>query len=121
MEPAGPTGAGRDRSGPGGQSDQPAAPTRGPGIVGGPAPVYPKDALDGGLEGRVSLSVTIAADGSVSAVGVAKTSGHKLLDEAAVRAVKRGWTFQPALKNGKPAAGTMTVTFEFAAGKVQSQ
>jgi protein TonB len=120
-EPAGATGAGRDRAGPGGQADQPAGPTKGPGIVGGPTPVYPKDALDGGLEGRVSLSVTVAADGSVSGVAVAKSSGHQILDDAAVRAVKRGWSFQPALKNGKPAAGTITVTFEFAAGKVQPQ
>jgi protein TonB len=120
-EPAGATGAGRDRAGPGGQADQPAGPTKGPGIVGGPPPVYPKDALDGGLEGRVCLSVTVAADGSVSAVAVAKSSGHEILDDAAVRAVKRGWSFQPALKNGKPAPGTIAVTFEFSAGNVQSQ
>ena len=120
-EPAGATGAGRDRAGPGGQSDQPAGPTKGPGIVGGLPPVYPKDALDGGLEGRVSLSVTVATDGSVSTVAVAKGSGHQILDDAAVRAVKRGWSFQPALKNGKPAAGTITITFEFSAGKVQPQ
>jgi protein TonB len=119
-EPSGPTGAGRDRTGSGGASDAPSGPTKGPGIAGGPAPVYPKDALDGGLEGRVSLTVTIAADGSVSGVSVAKSSGHTILDDAAVRAVKRDWVFQPALKNGKPVAGAVTVVFEFSSGKVQA-
>jgi protein TonB len=120
-EPAGAIGAGRDPAGPGGQGDQPAGPTKGPGLIGGPAPVYPKDALDGGLEGRVSLSVTVAGDGSVSAVAVASSSSHQILDDAAVRAVKRGWSFQPALKGGKPVAGRIIITFEFSAGKVQSQ
>ena len=117
---AGPTGAGRDRTGPGGASDVPSGPTKGPGIAGGPAPVYPKDALDSGLEGRVSLTVAIGPDGSVSGVSVAKSSGHQILDDAAVRAVKRDWVFQPALKNGKPVAGAVTVVFEFSSGKVQA-
>ncbi len=120
IEPVGATGSGREASGTGGQSDQPAGPTKGPGIVGGPVPIYPKDALDGGLEGRVSLSVTVGQDGSVSKVAVATSSGHQILDDAAVRAVKRGWSFEPALKNGKPVASAIAVTFEFVAGKVES-
>jgi protein TonB len=118
-EPAGDTGEGSEATGPGGQQQEPAGPTRGPGVVGGPAPVYPKDALDRGLEGRVTVKALIAADGSVSSVEIAESSGHPLLDQAAARAVRRGWTFDPALENGEPAAGSATVTFQFTSGQVE--
>ena len=120
-EPAGPVGAGKDAAGPGGEEDKPAGPTKGPGVLGGTPPIYPKDALDRGLEGKVSLSVVVAEDGSVSSVSVAQSSGHEMLDAAAVRAMKRDWRFQPGLKEGKPAAGSVTVTFEFTSGKVESR
>ncbi len=120
-EPAGPVGVGKEPAGPGGEEDKPAGPTKGPGILGGTPPIYPKDALDRGLEGKVSLSVLVAGDGSVSSVSVAKSSGHEVLDQAAVRAVKRDWKFQPGLKEGKPAPGSVTITFEFTSGKVQTE
>ena len=117
-EPAGPVGQGREPAGPGGQEDVPAGPTHGPGIVGGPLAVYPKDALDQGLEGTVTLSVAVGADGSVQSVAVAKGSGHKVLDDAAARAVK-GWQFEAGMEKGKPAAGKVTVTLVFSAGTVK--
>jgi len=117
-EPAGATGAGREAQGPGGQEHQPAGPTHGPGIVGGPLPGYPKDAQDRGLEGRVTLSVTVASDGSVTSVEVAESSGHRLLDEAAVRAVRQGWTFTAGMDRGQPAGGRVSLTFEFRQARV---
>lgn len=118
-EPAAPVGEGDGAAGPGGPEEKPAGPTRGPGVVGGAAPLYPKDALDRGLEGKVSVSVSVAGDGTVSSVSVAKSSGHDVLDQAAVRAVKRDWRFLAALENGEPTTGTVTVTFEFSSGKVE--
>jgi len=50
---------------------------------------------------------------------VAESSGHALLDEAAVRAVKQGWTFQPAMTKGKPASGKVTVIFVFSGASVK--
>jgi len=120
-EPAGPVAAGAEAEGAGGEQKKPAGPTKGPGVLGGTPPIYPKDALDRGLEGKVSLSVTVAANGSVSSVSVAQSSGHELLDAAAIRAVKRDWKFQPGLKEGEPASGSVTVTFEFTSGKVESR
>ena len=117
-EPSGPQGVGKEAAGPGGREEAPAGPTRGPGIVGGPGPVYPKDALDQGLEGSVTIAVLVAEDGSPSSATVGKSSGHALLDQAAVRAVQKGWAFQPGLKEGKPAPGKVDITFEFTAGKV---
>jgi len=119
-DPAGSQGKGKEASGPGGQEETPAGPTRGPGVIGGPAPIYPKDALDRGLAGRVTLAVAVGADGAVSSITAKESSGHDVLDQAALRAVKRAWTFQPGLKQGKPAPGVVTVTFEFTDGKVES-
>ncbi len=120
-EPAGPVGEGEEAAGPGGPEKKPAGPTRGPGVMGGAAPTYPKDALDRGLEGKVSLAVVVAPDGSVSSISVAQSSGHHILDQAAVRAVKRDWQFQAALKDGEATSGSVTVTFEFSSGKVETK
>jgi protein TonB len=118
-EPAGPETVGKEQAGAGGREEAPAGPSRGPGIVPGPVPTYPKDALDRGLEGSVTLSVLVAEGGSISSVSVTRSSGRDLLDEAAVRAVKTGWTFEPALKNGRPAPGKVDITFGFAHGTVK--
>jgi protein TonB len=117
-DPVGAVGEGKDTSGRGGDEETPAGPTKGPGVIGGTPPIYPKDALDRGLDGAVSLAVEVAPDGAIAAVSVAKSSGHDLLDQAAIRAVKRDWKFQPGLKNGEPAPGAVTITFEFTSGKV---
>ncbi len=120
-EPAGPEGVGDEAAGPGGEEEAPAGPTRGPDIVGGPRPIYPKDALDQGLEGRVTLSVLVAADGAVSSVTVEKSSGHPILDRVAVRAVEGNWSFQPGLENGKPVSGKCAITFAFFNAKVERE
>lgn len=118
-EPSGETAAGGADEGAGGAEEAPVGATHGPGSLGGPIPVYPKDALDQDLSGKVSLSVAVAADGSVKSVEVAASSGHRLLDEAAVRAVKQGWSFSPGLKNGQPEPGRVVVTFVFSQGSVK--
>ncbi len=51
--------------------------------------VYPRAAIDAGLEGRVVLLLTLDATGRVTAVEVAGSSGHALLDDAALRAATR--------------------------------
>jgi len=55
---------------------------------------YP-DAARGKLYGSLLLSVSIRADGSVEKVGVQRSSGHKVLDEAAVRIVKMAAPYAP--------------------------
>jgi len=47
---------------------------------------YPPAAIDQGLEGEVRLIIKLAADGAVIDVGLAASSGHPLLDDAAIRA-----------------------------------
>lgn len=55
---------------------------------------YP-EAARGRLYGSLLLSVTIRADGSVDEVGIQRSSGHKLLDAAAVRIVRLAAPYAP--------------------------
>lgn len=50
---------------------------------------YPREAIIRGLEGRVVLLLMLADNGGVAAVEVASSSGHALLDEAAMVAAGR--------------------------------
>ena len=47
---------------------------------------YPPRAVEQGIEGEVRLILKLAADGSVEDVGIAASSGHPILDNAAVKA-----------------------------------
>jgi protein TonB len=46
-------------------------------------------------EGVVVVRFTIAADGGVGGVSVARSSGHSLLDQAALETVSRAGKFPP--------------------------
>lgn len=66
-----------------------------------PPPDYPEEARRRGMEGRVALRVQVNSDGTATRVTLQQTSGHPLLDQAALKAV-RWWKFLPAMKNGEP-------------------
>jgi TonB family protein len=57
-------------------------------------PDYPRLARRRGWEGSVFLDLRVAADGTVSEATVATSSGHTVLDDAALAAV-RTWLFVP--------------------------
>jgi periplasmic protein TonB len=56
--------------------------------------------------------VQVTADGHSASVQVQQSSGHDILDEAAVEAVE-GWTFIPAKRGDTPVASTVTVPIQF--------
>ena len=56
---------------------------------------YPDAARRDGLEGTVWLRFRIAPDGSVAQVEVDRSSGHALLDDAAITAVRRAGPYPP--------------------------
>lgn len=60
-----------------------------------PAPVYPRVAKMRGWEGLVLLDVLVNAAGDPAQVLIREGSGHKVLDDAAVRAVRK-WKFRAA-------------------------
>lgn len=50
---------------------------------------YPREARRQNLEGTVHVAFTIAANGSVSGIRITRSSGHPVLDQAAVEMVQR--------------------------------
>ena len=71
------------------------APEFGAAYLHNPAPAYPAAALRQGWEGTVLLKVHVLANGQPDQVLVASTSGHPVLDDAAVEVVTP-WRFVPA-------------------------
>lgn len=65
-----------------------------------PRPPYPMVARRMSWEGKVILNVEVLAEGACGAVNVFRSSGHDVLDNAAMATVKT-WRFIPAKKAGR--------------------
>lgn len=83
------------------------------GYLSNPAPEYPEMALERGWAGQVLLRVKVQPSGKPSEVSIKAGSGRKVLDDAAVRTVKR-WMFSPALRGSTPVEGWVDVPIVFA-------
>jgi TonB family protein len=75
-------------------------------------PVYPEQAVAARWQGVTLLRVHVVADGAAADVEVLSSSGHAVLDAAAVRAV-RTWRFEPARHNGRPVAAAVRLPVRF--------
>ena len=94
-------------------SNEPPAPVTGPpapprpvsagdlstSMIDAPPPRYPRESRRLREQGVVVLSVLLGADGRVADIGVARTSGHRRLDQAAVDAVRK-WRWRPTIRQG---------------------
>jgi protein TonB len=65
-----------------------------------PSPKYPRRARKLGYQGVVILEVLVNDNGKVNDIKILESSGHKILDKAAVSSVKR-WMFEPGTRNGE--------------------
>ncbi len=77
-----------------------------------PPPSYPAQALRRGESGTVVVRAEVGPDGVPTSVTVARSSGSRTLDRAAVDAVNR-WQFRPAQLEGRPTVGSVLVPIEF--------
>ena len=77
-----------------------------------PRPGYPAVAIRRGYEGSVLLNVHVLPNGKPKEVTIFKSSGHKVLDKAALSAVKR-WKFVPAQRGFKAVSSWVKVPIEF--------
>jgi protein TonB len=77
-----------------------------------PKPTYPGVARRRGYQGRVLLAVRVLPDGTVGGVKVARSSGYKVLDEAALRAVRK-WRFVPGRRGDQPIEMAVQVPLTF--------
>lgn len=82
-----------------------------------PAPPYPRDALRDGLQGSVLLRVLVGVDGQPLEVSIAKSSGHRILDQAAREQVLKRWKFHAALQQGTPVQAYGLVPVDFSLGR----
>ena len=76
------------------------------------SPFYPEQARIMGLEGSVQLAVHLTEDGDITAIKVAKSTGHDILALEAIRAVREA-SFLPATKNNKRVASILKVNLKF--------
>lgn len=85
---------------------------RGAVLVHSPPPAYPARSLRRGDSGEVLVRALVGTDGRPRQVEVARSSSHRALDRAAVRAV-RSWRFEPATRQGQPVAQVVQVPVAF--------
>lgn len=107
--PQGAAGGGAGRAGSGTAGGGYAAPNYGI----NPLPKYPPLAREKGYEGTVYLRALVRVDGRVGQLTIDRTSGHEILDRAAVDSVK-GWAFFPAKKGGKLVESWVLLPVKFA-------
>ncbi len=77
-----------------------------------PRPAYPVAARRRGYEGRVILNIEVLAEGRCGEISVFQSSGHEILDKAALSAVK-DWRFIPARIAGQPVTQWLKVPINF--------
>ncbi len=75
-------------------------------------PVYPRIARESGWEGTVLVRLSVQPDGSPDFITVRKSSGHPVLDHAAVDAIKR-WRFLPAKDGNIPIRSIVEIPINF--------
>lgn len=77
-----------------------------------PPPSYPMVARRMGWQGRVVLNVEVLASGLPGQIDVHQSSGHDVLDKAALKAVSK-WRFVAARQNGQVVAKRFLVPIPF--------
>lgn len=77
-----------------------------------PRPPYPMVARRMGYQGKVVLNVEVLAEGRAGQVLLQSSSGHQVLDNAAIQTVQ-GWRFTPARRFGQPVTRWFMVPVKF--------
>lgn len=77
-----------------------------------PRPPYPMVARRMGYHGKVVLNVEVLAEGRAGQVQLYTSSGHDILDNAALQTVKN-WRFTPARRLGQPVTEWFLVPINF--------
>ncbi|MBS4051517.1 MAG: energy transducer TonB, partial [Methylomonas sp.] len=77
-----------------------------------PKPDYPSIARSRGWQGKVTLRVAVSAEGHSEAVAVEYSSGHEILDDSAIAAVRQ-WQFVPARRGETAVASSVLVPIIF--------
>jgi periplasmic protein TonB len=76
-------------------------------------PAYPIEAVRAGIQGTVLLRVLVDENGKPEGVAIARSSGSRVLDRAALQHVLAAWRFHPATRDGKPVRAWAMVPVKF--------
>lgn len=82
-----------------------------PAVIHGPVE-YPASAVSAGEEGTAQVVAEVGIDGRAADAKIYQSSGYRDLDAAALRSVA-GWSFVPAMKDGKPMTQEVIVPVRF--------
>jgi protein TonB len=85
--------------------------------LGAVEPIYPELLRVQGIEADIVVTITIAADGSVTTVDVIKGAAEEF--DAAAVAAARQQRFEPATRNGEPVPYTLKYTYRFRLDEVR--
>lgn len=75
-------------------------------------PTYPQRAVRFGQEGTAMVRAQLSERGDVIDVELRESSGHALLDKAALKAVRQ-WLFKPATRDGRAVLATVDLPVHF--------
>jgi TonB family protein len=87
-----------------------------PQIIKSATQVYPEKARKDNLTGTTFVEVQVDTEGKVVVAKVKESSGHTLLDEAAIEAAKK-FEFSSGMKDGKAVSTLMVIPFKFSLTK----
>ncbi len=76
-------------------------------------PPYPPIARRIGAEGKVTLQLTVSAQGRVSQADIVTSSGRDDLDQTARQWIVAHWAYKPALDKGVPAVSHVLASVTF--------
>jgi periplasmic protein TonB len=77
-----------------------------------PPPLYPAEAKRNRQQGVALFRVTVSTAGQAESVTLIKSSGHRILDNSALDAVRK-WKFHPATIGGVKVSSTVKVPVRF--------
>ncbi|MEQ1439422.1 energy transducer TonB [Fontimonas sp. SYSU GA230001] len=80
------------------------------------APQYPRQAMRDGIEGEVTLEITVGPDGTVKSARVKSAKPRGYFESAAVSAAYKG-RFRPKVVDGKPQETNGVYTVKFKLGE----
>lgn len=83
-----------------------------PELIKAAKPDYPEKAKQKNLEGTVYVQALVDDEGKVRKVKVKKSSGYKILDDAALKSAQSA-LYKPAIQDGKPVAVWVTYSITF--------
>lgn len=93
-------------------TEKTGTPVQMPAYLNNKPPEYPSMARKRGFEGKVILRVRVLSSGNPQELEIKDSSGYEILDEAALKAVKK-WKFKPATRGGNPVDSWVEIPIRF--------